>query len=76
MSHFYNTIEAILIVVLVCINIPKVEEPPKPVNTCDVYKCKIENQNKLWDRLCEEFAHLDDDNRKARELFDFIIRLK
>lgn len=37
---------------------------------------KIENQNKLWDRLCEEFAHLDDDNRKARELFDFIIRLK
>jgi hypothetical protein len=30
---------------------------------------KIENQNKLWDRLCEEFAHLDDDNRKARELF-------
>jgi hypothetical protein len=39
MSHFYNTIEAILIVVLVCVNIPKVEEPPKPVNTCDVYKC-------------------------------------
>lgn len=36
---------------------------------------KIENQNKLWDRLCKEFAHLNDDNRKARELFDFIIRL-
>ncbi len=36
----------------------------------------IENQNKLWDRLCKDFAHLDDNNYKARLLFNYIIKLK
>lgn len=35
----------------------------------------IENKLKLWDRLCEEFAHLDDDNYRARLLYDYIIKL-
>ena len=36
---------------------------------------KEENKEKLWDRLCKDFAHLDDNNYKARKLYDYIMKL-
>ena len=36
----------------------------------------IESQSKLWDRLCKDFAHLNDNNYKAKLLFNYIIKLK